>query len=73
MLPKYNQELWVAIEATVTADAVKTATSSLSCHYKWGSTSAMPASTFTGAGGHLAYLAYDAPTGIIKMLYAGDS
>jgi len=72
MLPLYNQELWVALKATIDADSVKT-NSTLSCHYKWGSSSAMPASTFTGAGGHLAYAAYDPPTGVIKLLYAGDS
>ena len=72
MLPKYNQELWVALKATVDGDAIKT-NSTLSCHYKWGSSAAMPASTFTGAGGYLTYVAYDAPTGVIKLLYAGDS
>jgi len=73
MLPLYNQELWVAIHATIAADDVHNASTTIECHYKWGSSAAMPASTYVGAGGHLSYVAYDPPTGILRLLYAGDS
>jgi len=72
MLPLYNQELWVALKATIDANSVKVA-STKSCHYKWGSSGAMPISTAETNGGWLSYAAYDPPTGVIKLMYAGDS
>ena len=73
MLPLYNQELFVALKATIEADSIRAGSTVIDCHYKWGSTAAMTASTYVGAGGHLSYVAYDPPTGVIKLLYAGDS
>lgn len=73
MLPIYNQELWVALMATIEADSIHANATTVDCHYKWGSSAAMTASTYVGAGGHLAYVAYDPPTGVVKLMYAGDS
>lgn len=71
MFPKYNQQEWLSIVATCNADDIHTATSTLSGEFG-PSTSALPASTNTDAGGWLAYAAIT-DKGRIKLLYSGDS
>jgi len=71
MLPKYNQQQWVAIKATVEADSEFIA-STKSCHYTKGSTAALPTTSST-AGAWLSYMAFDEPNNKIKMLYACSS
>ena len=73
MLPKFDANEWLSMVATAEADSVHTATSTFSAQYSQKSTAAMPASTYTGAGGWLSYAAFDEVKNIIKLLYSGNT
>jgi len=58
MLPRWNQEEWLAIVATIEADSVWVASAAKSMNYVMGSSAALPTTSSTD-GAFPSYIAMD--------------
>lgn len=71
MLPKWNQEEWVSIVATIEADSVYVASEAKSMNYVMGSSAALPTTT-SSAGAFPCYIAMD-KKGKVHIAYSCSS
>ena len=71
MLPKWNQEEWLAIVATIQADSVWVASAAKSMNYVMGTTNALPTTT-SSAGAFPSYIAMD-KKGKVHIAYSCSS